>query len=87
MVDAALHKGSTDNVSCLLLRVRDLPHADIDEVHRQLTQLAIPPVLEVGQSIDGFRVQRVLHNGTRSHLYLVTRALDNTVDAIIRVTC
>jgi protein phosphatase len=80
LVDMALRKGSTDNLSCLLLRVRDLPHADIDEVHRQLTQLAIPPVLEVGQSIDGFRVQRILHSGTRSHLYIVTSNIENTLD-------
>ena len=77
IVDAALVSGSTDNASCLLLRVRDLPYADIDEVHRQLTLLAIPPVLEVGQSIDGFRVQRVLHNGTRSHLYVVSGGAEN----------
>lgn len=77
IVDAALQKGSSDNASCLLMRVRELPHADIDEVHRQLTQLAIPPVLDIGQSIDGFRVERVLHNGTRSHLYLVTGKVDN----------
>jgi protein phosphatase len=76
IVEAALRKGSADNCSCLLLRVRELPHADIDEVHRQLTRLAIPPVLEVGQSIDGFRVQRILHSGTRSHLYLVSGKVD-----------
>ena len=74
IVAAALQQGSTDNASCLLLLVRELPHADIDEMHRQLTQLAIPPVLEPGQSIDGFRVLRVLHSGTRSHLYLVSGA-------------
>jgi len=71
IVDDALRKGSDDNLSCLLLRVDNLPLADIDEVHRQLTQLAIPPALEPGQRIDGLRVQRVIHNGTRSHLYLV----------------
>ena len=71
IVDDALRKGSDDNVSCLILRIDNLPLADIDEVHRQLTQLAIPPVLEPGHRIDGLLVQRVLHNGTRSHLYLV----------------
>lgn len=76
IVDAALHKGSTDNVSCLLLRVTELPHADIEEVHRQLTQLAIPPALEPGNRIDAFTVQRVLYSGTRSHLYLVQSASD-----------
>jgi protein phosphatase len=71
IVKAALAKGSADNASCLLVKVVDLPLEDIDEVHRQLTQLAIPPVLQEGQSIDGLKVLRVLHSGTRSHLYLV----------------
>lgn len=75
IVEAALQKGSTDNLSCLLLRITELPQADIEEVHRQLTQLAIPPVLEVGNRIDGFTVQRVLHSGTRSHLYVVQGAV------------
>lgn len=76
IVDAALTHGSDDNLSCLLVRVDELPIEDIDEVHRRLTQLKIPPALDVGQSIDGYRVLRVLHNGTRSHVYLV----ENTVD-------
>ncbi|HSB97173.1 MAG TPA: serine/threonine-protein kinase, partial [Spongiibacteraceae bacterium] len=76
IVAAALAAGSSDNVSCLLVRIVDLPLEDIDEVHRQLTQLAIPPVLQPGQSIDGFSVQKVLHSGTRSHLYLVRNSVD-----------
>ncbi len=76
IVDAALQKGSADNVSCLLIRVTELPHADIEEVHRQLTQLAIPPALEPGNRIDNFTVQSVLHSGTRSHLYLVRSSVD-----------
>ena len=71
IVEAALQKGSNDNASCLLLRVTELPQADIDEVHRQLAQLAIPPVLEPGNRLDGYTVQRILHSGTRSLLYLV----------------
>ena len=76
IVDNALKKGSTDNLSCLLLRITELPQADIEEVHRQLTQLAIPPVLEPGNRIDGFTVERVLHSGTRSHLYVVNGGID-----------
>jgi len=30
----------------------------------------IPPVLDVGNKIDQFEVVRILHNGTRSHVYL-----------------
>lgn len=64
-------QGSDDNLSCLMMEVKGLPSADIDEVHRRLTQLAIPPEMTVGQKIDSFEVLRVIHSGTRSHLYLV----------------
>ncbi|GAB3095701.1 bifunctional protein-serine/threonine kinase/phosphatase [Pseudomaricurvus hydrocarbonicus] len=70
-VELALANGSDDNLSCLLVRIEALPQADVDEVYRQLTELVIPPVLDVGNKIDHFEVQKVIHSGTRSHLYLV----------------
>lgn len=71
IVGDALANGSEDNLSCLFVRVDNLPKEEIDEVHRQLTQLTIPPVMDVGMSIDGYEVLSVLHSGTRSHIYLV----------------
>ncbi|WP_369413177.1 protein kinase domain-containing protein [Pseudomaricurvus albidus] len=70
-VEKALANGSDDNLSCLLVRITALPQADVDEVHRQLTELVIPPVMDVGNKIDRFEVLQVMHSGTRSHLYLV----------------
>ncbi|MCW8194749.1 bifunctional protein-serine/threonine kinase/phosphatase [Proteobacteria bacterium 005FR1] len=72
LVDAALAHGGGDNLSALLVHVEQLPRQAIDEVHRELTGKIIPPVLQPGMSIDGFQVLRVLHNGTRSHVYLVS---------------
>jgi protein phosphatase len=71
IVDQSLDKGSTDNLSCLLVEVRAVPMHQIDEVHRQLTQLVIPPVMEPGMKMDDLEVVRVLHSGTRSHVYEV----------------
>lgn len=71
LCEQALAKGSDDNVTCLMVRVDALPLAEINEVHRSLTQLVIPPVLEEGQKLDHYEVQSVLHSGSRSHLYLV----------------
>lgn len=82
LVEAALCGGSDDNVSCLLARVTDVPLEDIEEVHRRLTRLAIPPVLEINQRIDGFVVRKVLHNGTRSHVYLVKNETDGALYAL-----
>lgn len=77
IVMLAEKRGSEDNLSCLLLRVDSLPLEDINEVHRKLTQLAIPPVMERGMKLDGYEVLRVIHSGTRSHLYLVKHPDDN----------
>ncbi len=71
LVEKALANGSDDNLSCLILRIKSLPAADVDEIHRQLTELVIPPVMSVGNRIDNFEVLQVIHSGTRSHLYLV----------------
>ena len=74
LTDLALAHGSDDNLSCLIIKVLTLPLEEIDEVHRQLTQLVIPPVMEPGVSIDDFKVIRVLYSGTRSYVYLVEGA-------------
>ena len=71
IVDAALKRGSEDNVSCLLIRIDSTPDEDIDEAHRRLTRQVIPPVLRPDARIDGYRVLRAIASGTRSHLYLV----------------
>ena len=70
-MDAALERGSEDNVSCLLMRIDETPHEDIDEAHRRLAKQVIPPMLRADARIDGYRVVRTIASGTRSHLYLV----------------
>lgn len=71
LVQAALNAGSDDNLTVLLMAVDSLPHETLDEVHRKLTQLPIPPVLQVGNKIDGYEVQEIIFSGTRSHMYRV----------------
>jgi len=67
---ASLNKGSKDNISCLLVDVASLPIERLEEVYNDLTKLTIPPVLVKGNKIDQFEITRVLHGGTRSHVYL-----------------
>ncbi|NHN37680.1 bifunctional protein-serine/threonine kinase/phosphatase [Pseudomaricurvus alcaniphilus] len=77
IVEQALANGSDDNASCLLVRIVQLPNSEIDEIHRQLTELVIPPVMDVGHKIDQYTVLRIIHSGTRSHLYLVEQPRSN----------
>lgn len=71
LLQLALENGADDNLSCMMLKVVQLPMENIAEAHKRVTSLVIPPVLQVGQKIDGFKVCRVLFSGTRSHVFMV----------------
>lgn len=70
--DDALAQGSSDNISCLLVQVTSLPRADLSELFSHLSGLIIPPALQVGNEIDCFKIDKILHEGARSHVYLAT---------------
>lgn len=70
--DDALAQGSSDNISCLLVQIKSLPNADLNELFTHLNNLTIPPAMQVGNEIDGFSIDKILHEGTRSHVYLAT---------------
>jgi len=73
----ALHKGSNDNLTCLLIKVESLPNSDINELFKQTINLTIPPALSVGNEIDYFKIDKVIHQGARSHVYLATEQRTN----------
>jgi protein phosphatase len=70
--DDALTNGSDDNISCLLIKVTSLPDADLNELFSHLSNLIIPPALQVNNEIDCFKIDKILHEGARSHVYLAT---------------
>ncbi|MEZ9701944.1 protein kinase [Vibrio sp. 10N.261.46.E12] len=69
--NTALSHNSSDNVSCLIVEVTQLPTPSLIEFHEKLSKRAIPPALKLGQSIDNFMVLEVLYAGSRSHVYRV----------------
>ncbi len=71
LVDYALNQGSSDNLTCLITKVENTPNANLDEIHRCLTKRVIPPAMRQGNKIDHYYVEKVIHAGSRSHVYLV----------------
>lgn len=71
LVQTALENGSSDNLSCQLVRIEQVGTETNEDVFRTLHQLPFPPDLGVGMKLDGWRVQRQLHASTRSQLYVV----------------
>lgn len=68
--------GSQDNVTCGIARIDSLAVESAEEAHARVQAQKIPPVLSVGQKIDGLEVRKLLYSGTRSHLYKVKDGAD-----------
>jgi len=71
----AVTQGSTDNVSCQLLSIERLPSQNIDDLYQQLSTLPFPPPLKEGMKLDGYLIEKVLHQSQRSQVYLVSNEL------------
>ena len=72
LIEKALANASSDNLSCQILKVDNLPIETIDDVSRKLTRLPFPPGLTPGLILDGYRVEKEIHASSRSQIYLVT---------------
>lgn len=67
----ALKNNSNDNLSLQIIRVDQLPNENIDDIYSKLTALPFPPLMEIGQRLDGFLLEKELHASTRSQVYVV----------------
>ena len=72
LLDAALARGSQDNLSVQVCRIDSKGTMSRDDSVQALAQLPFPPVLEVGQNLDGLTVKAILHESERSQIYKVT---------------
>jgi serine/threonine protein phosphatase PrpC len=77
IVERALTNGSSDNVTCQLLRVLTLPSEVAEDIYQRVTELPFPPDLKPGMTIDGYRILREIHASRRSEVFL---ALDTEND-------
>jgi serine/threonine protein phosphatase PrpC len=66
----AIEQGSQDNLTCLLIKVEQLPQQAFSQLVFTRMQQVIPPALRVGSKLDHFEIHDVLHQTSRSHVYL-----------------
>lgn len=69
--EAALANDSKDNLSVQILRVASLGANSQSDVMSVLSRLPFPPPLNIGQTIDGLKVLKIMHESERSQVYLV----------------
>ena len=71
LIEKALSNGSSDNLSCQILRIDNLPKQTIGDASRKLSELPFPPLLVPGMTLDGYRIEKELHASNRSQVYVV----------------
>ncbi len=71
LVHAALANGGQDNASALVLKVEGLPQENLRDALSTSRHLPLPPRLKVGQVIDGYQVEAILHQSEATLLYQV----------------
>ena len=70
LVEAALENQANDNVTCIAVKIVDLPDPDSEEFYEKLTRLPFPPDLVPGNIIDGYKIIREIHSSKRSQCYI-----------------
>lgn len=73
LLDLALENDSDDNLSAVVVHITELADASLEDRNTKLKRLPFPPDdLQVGMSLDGYRIEKELFCSSRSQLYLVT---------------
>lgn len=80
IVELAASQGSQDNLTCLLVRVKQLPKQAFNQLLFTRKQQVIPPALPVGAKLDHFEILETIDQSTRSHIYL---AKDKKQDKLV----
>ena len=70
IVQLAFEKGSTDNLTCQIVRVEQPGRTDEVSHLQTLAALAFPPELAPGMIFDGYAIVRELHTSKRTQVYL-----------------
>lgn len=70
ITELAAQQESLDNLTCLLIKVEQLPAQAFKQLVFDRKQQVIPPPLHVGARLDHFEIVDVLEQSARSHVYL-----------------
>jgi protein phosphatase len=84
IVEKAYTDGSDDNLSMQVVRVDTLPEKNAVELHVNLPQKKLPPILEARMEFDGYTIMRELSKSSRSHVYLA-KDNDTGQSAVIKI--
>lgn len=68
-------QGSPDNLTCLLIKIEQLPAQAFNQLVFDRKQQIIPPALRIGSQLDHYEILDILQETSRSHVYLAKSKL------------
>lgn len=71
LVRLAEEAGSDDNLTALVVSIRDIPDTTLEEYSHKIARLPFPPPLAPGMILDDYAVEREVFSSQRSQIYLV----------------
>ncbi len=71
LLNKALENNSQDNLSIQICRVNNIGAASQSDAVSVLSRLPFPPLLSIGQTVDGLCVKAILQESERSQVYRV----------------
>jgi serine/threonine protein phosphatase PrpC len=82
LVEAALAAGTSDNATALVVRVRGLLDASLQDENRKSQALPVPPRLKVSDTLDGVHVTALVADNGINLLYQVRNPQDQRLYAL-----
>jgi len=71
LTKAALEKGGQDNATALIVRIDEVGTDNLNDLLSDAQNLSVPPKLKVGDQLDNFIVEDILHDSRATILYKV----------------
>ena len=68
LIDHAKERGSTDDITVAVMRILDVPPLDGPLIERVVAALPLMPPPSLGATVDGYRLERIAHDGHYSRL-------------------
>lgn len=82
IVELAFERGSTDNLTCQVIRVVSAGTPSAESQKNAASHLPFPKLLSAGDALDGFAIVRPIHESSRSQVYLAMDGATNEIVAI-----
>lgn len=84
LINHAKERGTTDDITVAVTRILDVPPLDGPLIERIVAALPLMPPPSLGATVDGYRLERIAHDGHYSRLVVAEDTYDPDTPVLIK---